>query len=118
MAALLRLLPRHWDGKRLLQFLTGLALLALTLGGPVASAAPTSSTSASTPTTTATTATVASAADAAASTDPAAVAVAVQRQTECQHDASGVTPAVPAAPVAAPAGVAPGAHDSRAPPRP
>lgn len=29
MATVARLLPRHWDGRRLLQFLTGLALIAL-----------------------------------------------------------------------------------------
>jgi len=34
-----RLLPRHWDGRRLLQFLTGLALLALAFAGPGAAVA-------------------------------------------------------------------------------
>ena len=29
MAIVERLLPRHWDGRRLLQFLAGLALLAM-----------------------------------------------------------------------------------------
>jgi hypothetical protein len=29
-----RLLPRHWDGRRLLQFLTGLALIALAFAVP------------------------------------------------------------------------------------
>lgn len=46
MATVERLLPRHWDGRRLLQFLTGLALIALafalpallTSGGPAAGA--------------------------------------------------------------------------------
>jgi hypothetical protein len=43
MAVLARLLPRDWDGRRLLQFLTGLALLALAFAvpaAPVAAAAP------------------------------------------------------------------------------
>ena len=35
MAIVERLLPRHWDGRRLLQFLTGLALLALAFAGRV-----------------------------------------------------------------------------------
>ena len=42
MAIVERLLPRHWDGRRLLQFLTGLALLALAFalpGGAVATPA-------------------------------------------------------------------------------
>jgi hypothetical protein len=44
VATVVRLLPRHWDGRRLLQFLTGLALIALafaapTLQGPVGPAA-------------------------------------------------------------------------------
>jgi hypothetical protein len=34
-----RLLPRHWDGRRLLQFLTGLALLALAFAMPGAAVA-------------------------------------------------------------------------------
>jgi hypothetical protein len=42
VAAVRRLHPRHWDGHRLLQFLTGLALLALAFGTPPASAAPAS----------------------------------------------------------------------------
>jgi hypothetical protein len=36
MAVLARLLPRDWDGRRLLQFLTGLALLALAFAAPAA----------------------------------------------------------------------------------
>ena len=50
MAFVERLLPRHWDGRRLLQFLTGLALLALAFAIPAeavatpASAAPVSTT--------------------------------------------------------------------------
>ena len=34
MATVARLLPRHWDGRRLLQFLTGLALIALAFAIP------------------------------------------------------------------------------------
>ncbi|RSM43093.1 hypothetical protein DMB66_53825 [Actinoplanes sp. ATCC 53533] len=34
MATVARLLPRHWDGRRLLQFLTGLALIALAFAVP------------------------------------------------------------------------------------
>ena len=39
MAFVERLLPRHWDGRRLLQFLTGLALLALAFAVPAGAAA-------------------------------------------------------------------------------
>jgi hypothetical protein len=35
VAEVARLLPRHWDGRRLLRFLTGLALLALAFAAPV-----------------------------------------------------------------------------------
>ena len=34
MATVARLLPRYWDGRRLLQFLTGLALIALAFAVP------------------------------------------------------------------------------------
>jgi hypothetical protein len=34
VADLARVLPRHWDGRRLLRFLAGLAMLALTLTAP------------------------------------------------------------------------------------
>jgi hypothetical protein len=34
VATVARLLPRHWDGRRLLQFLTGLALIALAFAVP------------------------------------------------------------------------------------
>ncbi|MEU7909109.1 hypothetical protein [Actinoplanes sp. NPDC049118] len=40
MTAVARLLPRHWDGRRLLQFLTGLALIALSFAAPALAAAP------------------------------------------------------------------------------
>lgn len=35
MAEVARAHPRHWDGRRLLRFLTGLALLALAFAAPV-----------------------------------------------------------------------------------
>ncbi|GGQ54846.1 hypothetical protein [Couchioplanes azureus] len=40
MAVVARLLPRLWDGRRLLQFLTGLALIALAFAAPALAAAP------------------------------------------------------------------------------
>ncbi|WP_305786916.1 hypothetical protein [Symbioplanes lichenis] len=40
MATVARLHPRHWDGRRLLQFLTGLALIALAFAVPTLSPAP------------------------------------------------------------------------------
>ncbi|WP_275980096.1 hypothetical protein [Couchioplanes caeruleus] len=45
MADVVRLLPRHWDGRRLLQFLAGLALIALAFATPALSAAPDAGTS-------------------------------------------------------------------------
>jgi hypothetical protein len=39
MAIVARLLPRNWDGGRLLRFLTGLALLALTFVAPAVAVA-------------------------------------------------------------------------------
>lgn len=40
MAVVARLLPRLWDGRRLLQFLTGLALIALAFAAPGLAPAP------------------------------------------------------------------------------
>ncbi|PRY27719.1 hypothetical protein [Pseudosporangium ferrugineum] len=40
MADVARLLPRLWDGRRLLQFLAGLALIALAFAAPALAAAP------------------------------------------------------------------------------
>lgn len=40
MTAVARLLPRHWDGRRLLQFLTGLALIALAFTATARATAP------------------------------------------------------------------------------
>lgn len=94
-----------------MRFVTGLALLALMFGGPAA--VPASAVDTSTGTTTGATS-AESTATATASETGAAV---VQQQTECHHDGSGIARSVPAADRAAPAGVAAGAHGSRAPPR-
>ena len=117
MAAVRRLHPRHWDGHRLLQFLTGLALLALAFGTTAASAAP-----ASPPAAAVTTTIEAPAAPAAAPAvrdDDVSAPVRTARDSgECRHDASRVSRVVPpAADGAALAGVAQRAHGSRAPPR-
>jgi hypothetical protein len=40
VAVVVRLLPRHWDGRRLLQFLTGLALIALAFAAPALAGTP------------------------------------------------------------------------------
>ncbi|MEV4638784.1 hypothetical protein AB0J80_15670 [Actinoplanes sp. NPDC049548] len=40
MTVVARLLPRLWDGRRLLQFLTGLALIALAFAAPALAAVP------------------------------------------------------------------------------
>jgi hypothetical protein len=140
VAAVQRLHPRHWDGHRLLQFLTGVALLVLALGTTAASAAPASP--AATPVTT----TIEAPAMAPAVSGVEA-APADRHSGECQHDASRVArdvspakaantaaeaaanvTAVAGAPadataeiqaaVAHPvAGIAQRAHGSRAPPR-
>jgi hypothetical protein len=95
VAAVRRLHPRHWDGHRLLQFLTGLALLALAFGTTAASAAPVSP-----PATTVTTTVEAP----APGTDDAATPVRTSRDSdECQHDASRAAHAAPSAPAAGPA---------------
>jgi hypothetical protein len=144
VAAVGRLHPRHWDGHRLLQFLTGLALLALAFGTTAASAAPASPPAAAVTTTVeapadpavdipaapaATTVEAPTAAAAAAVDIPAAAAAAAavrddaplatsRRFEECQHDVGRAAYAVsPAADAAALAGVAQQAHGSRAPPR-
>jgi hypothetical protein len=116
VAAAGRLYPRHWDGHRLLQFLTGLALLTLAFGTTAASAPPASS-----PVTAVTTTVEAPAAAAAAPAvrdEPASAAVRTSpRSEECSHDASRAARAVPpAADTAALTGVTALAHGSRAPP--
>jgi hypothetical protein len=139
VTAVRRLHPRHWDGRRLLQFLTGLALLALAFGTPAASTAPgappamvQASGAGSAAATTVQVRPAASVADtatiAAIERAPAAVPAArgqvppapvraVRESAGCQHDGSRVgRPAPPAADSAALAGVAQQAHGSRAPP--
>jgi uncharacterized iron-regulated membrane protein len=112
VAAVRRLHPRHWDGHRLLQFLTGLALLTLAFGTTAASAPP-----ASPPATAVTTTVEAPAAAAAAPTVRDEAARTSPRSEECRHDASRAARAVPpAADTATLAGIAQQAQESRAPP--
>jgi hypothetical protein len=110
VALLERLHPRHWDGQRLLQFLTGLALLALAFAAPAAPAAAAPPAPAA----------VVSAAEVptAAEELPAAEDAAPAPVEECWHDASGyATVAQPVDRTAALAGAVQGVHGSRAPPR-
>jgi hypothetical protein len=138
-----RLLPRHWDGRRLLRFLTGLALLALAFAVPAA-AAPTPAPAAITATVTvdAPTATaelaVRQAEPATEQAEPAteqaespkqagsstqtgsgsvAGRTSASRADECWHDASGTRAARLADATAKLAGVTPGVPGSRGPPR-
>lgn len=113
MALLTRLHPRHWDGLRFLQFLTGLALLALAFAAPVAPAeAPAPAAVIAAPA--AETAAVEEpAASASAAAEPAAPATET-----CRHDESGYRPVQsPADTTAALTGAGQRAHGSRAPPR-
>jgi hypothetical protein len=106
-----RLLPRHWDGHRLLQFLTGLALLALTFGGAAVPAAPPPAAPA--PVTT----TVEAPAETTAEPEvQSATSQTVDRSDECRHDASRARVAQPVDDTAALAGATQRAHGSRAPP--
>ena len=126
VAAVQRLHPRHWDGHRLLQFLTGVALLVLAFGTSAASAAPVSPV--------ATTVEAPAAAPVVSGGDEASAPARADRHSdECHHDASRVARSVPPAPAAAApaaaaapvqaavarlaAGIAQQAHGSRAPPR-
>jgi hypothetical protein len=104
-----RLLPRHWDGHRLLQFLTGLALLALTFGGATVPAAPAA------PAPVTTTVEAPPAAPAAPEVQ-AATSQTVDKSDECRHDASRARVAQPVDDTAALAGATQRAHGSRAPP--
>jgi hypothetical protein len=92
MALLARLLPRDWDGRRLLQFLTGLALLALAFAAPAApaAAAPAPAPVVVTPAGQAGPAVEAPAADGSAPV-VSAVARGVERQDLCLRHASGTT---------------------------
>jgi hypothetical protein len=128
VALLERLHPRHWDGHRLLQFLTGLALLALAFSAPVAPAEPAA---ALPPAAVVSAAEVRTAAEQPAAQDSAAQDSAAQDSAapdsaaqdavpaeECWHDASGyATVARPVDRTAALAGVVQRVHGSRAPPR-
>jgi hypothetical protein len=87
MALLARLLPRDWDGRRLLQFLTGLALLALAFAAPAAPVAASEST----------------------------VARGIERQDLCARHADRIPPVADDTTVLA--GVTAGASGSRDPPR-
>jgi hypothetical protein len=117
VALLERLHPRNWDGHRLLQFLTGLALLALAFSAPVAPAvaAPpppaVAVAAAEVPTVSAEIQTV-SADDASPVTRDASAS------EPCRHDAGGYTAGTaPIDGTAALAGAAQRVHGSRAPPR-
>lgn len=114
MAAVRRLLPRHWDGHRLLQFLTGLALLALTFGGAAVPAAPPPSAPA--PVTTTVEAPAETTAEPAEAEVQSATSQTVDRSDECRHDASRARVAQPVDDTAALAGATQRAHGSRAPP--
>ena len=112
MALLARLLPRDWDGRRLLQFLTGLGLLALAFAAP---AAPVAAAGAPAPAPV-----VVSQAgpvvEAPAVDGPApAVARGVERQDLCSRHASSIAPVADR--TAALIGVTSGSSGSRGPPR-
>jgi hypothetical protein len=106
-----RLLPRHWDGHRLLRFLTGLALLALTFGGATVPAAPPPAA----PAPVTTTVEAPPAAPAAPEVQPA-TSQTVDKSDECRHDASRARVAQPVDDTAALAGATQRAYGSRAPP--
>jgi hypothetical protein len=109
VALLERLHPRHWDGHRFLQFLTGLALLALAFAAPVAPVA-----AAPPP------AVVVSSAEVqtASADDASPVSRDASPSEECRPDDSGYAAvARPVDRTAALAGVAQRVHGSRAPPR-
>jgi hypothetical protein len=115
MALLARLLPRDWDGRRLLQFLTGLALLALAFAAP---AVPAAAAPAPAPAVVSQAGPVveAPAVDDPAPADPApAVAREVDRPDSRQRHPSGVAPVADS--TAALTGVTTGSSGSRDPPR-
>jgi hypothetical protein len=114
VALLTRLLPRDWDGRRLLQFLTGLALLALAFAAPIAPAA---APVAAAPVTAPVAVSRAVEAPAAAEQVSSAEARAAEQAQECPRRADRATAvAWPADHAAALAGVTPGTPDSRGPP--
>jgi hypothetical protein len=138
VALLARLHPRHWDGQRFLQFLTGLALLALASAAPLAPAG-------AAPVTPAPAAVLAAPAAETVAVDEPAAAVAVDEPAPAiavdepvaavavdepavvpaapavetgRHDASGYRPVLPPADTTtALTGVEQRAHGSRGPPR-
>jgi hypothetical protein len=113
VADLARLLPRHWDGQRLMRFLAGLAMLALGCLASAAPATPVASTvepAAPAPVTVVVAAPAAPAAPAAAESHEVRAA---DRVEPCWNGAHAV---VPQAAVDVPAGVTPGAYGSRGPP--
>jgi hypothetical protein len=113
VALLGRLHPRHWDGQRLLRFLTGLALLALAFAAP---AAPAEAAVTPAPAVEVSVAAVAAPAPVSAP-EPASIRDASPSET-CWHDASGYTTvARPAGDTVALAGADQRVHGSRAPPR-
>jgi hypothetical protein len=114
VADVARVLPRHWDGQRLLRFLAGLALLALAFAahaGLIAQPGPAVAVPLA-PATTSTTVDV----PAATTVDvPAPPATRPEPVTVDGVPVPAVeAPAFPASVV--PAGVHPGAHGSRGPP--
>jgi hypothetical protein len=129
VALLARLHPRHWDGQRFLQFLTGLALLALAFAAPLApaGAAPVApapaavlAAPAAEPVTVDEPAAAVAVDEPAAAVDEPAVAVvpAAPAAETGKHDASGYRPVLPPADTAtALTGVEQRAHGSRGPPR-
>jgi hypothetical protein len=104
---LARLLPRHWDGRRLMRFLAGLAMIA---AGLLAPAAPAVTAAAPAPV-------VAGPAAAAATTVDAAASREVRESDETEPVRSGERPApTTIAPIDLPAGTSPAAYGSRGPP--
>jgi hypothetical protein len=131
VALLARLHPRHWDGQRFLQFLTGLAVLALAFAAPMAPAdaapvepAPAAVLAAPAAETVAVDERAAAVDQpaAAAAVDQPAAAAAVDRPAPAaqtgRHDACGYRPVVPPADTTtALTGAEQRAHGSRGPPR-
>ncbi len=112
VADVARVLPRHWDGQRLLRFLAGLALLALAFAAHAGLTAPAAlSTTVPLAPATSTVTTV----DVPAATTVDAPATRPQPVTVAGVPVpSGEAPVLPASVV--PAGAHPGAHGSRGPP--
>ena len=120
MAVVARILPRHWDGRRLLRFLTGLALIALAFAvrvdGPAAASA------ALGPAPAAASAPVQTVRDDAASDVGSGVGSGIDGDRSVERPAAigpvDATLSVPGVPpvTTTPAGAIPPAYGSRAPP--